>query len=68
LIDFTDSPKLPGISIQSHRKINRKLATAIGVGAIDDFSFGVPKNHLRKEYVLRSNPLINQWNYTVGFR
>lgn len=42
--------------------------TAIGLGAIDEFSFGVPRNSdVTKEYILRSNPTINQWNYTTGF-
>lgn len=42
--------------------------TAIGIGAIDEFRFGVPKEtSLEKEYILRSNPNINQWNYTTGF-
>ena len=42
--------------------------TAIGVGAIDEFSFAVPQESSpEKEYILRSNPNINQWNYTTGF-
>jgi hypothetical protein len=54
-------------------KISSKLddkttLTAIGIGAIDEFTFGVPKeSDASKEYILRSNPSINQWNYTVGF-
>lgn len=47
---------------------SKTTLTAIGVGAIDEFSFGVPrKSDANKEYILRSNPSINQWNYTVGF-
>ena len=50
-------------------KINAKTTlTAIGLGAIDKFYFGVPKkSDATKEYILRSVPYINQWNYTVGF-
>ncbi|MDW8295544.1 MAG: TonB-dependent receptor [Raineya sp.] len=47
---------------------NKTTLTAIGLGAIDEFTFGVPRNSdVTKEYILRSNPAINQWNYTVGF-
>jgi outer membrane cobalamin receptor len=47
---------------------SKTTLTAIGIGAIDEFSFGIPKkSDASKEYVLRSNPTINQWNYTVGF-
>lgn len=41
--------------------------TLIGIGAIDEFAFGEPRETtLEKEYVLRSNPSINQWSYTGG--
>lgn len=41
--------------------------TTLGVGAIDEFSFAVPKNATPDdEYILRGNPIINQWNYTMG--
>lgn len=54
---------------QSPSKLNKKTTlTAIGVGAIDEFTFAVPQESSpEKEYILRSNPSINQWNYTVGF-
>ncbi len=39
----------------------------LGVGALDDFFFAVPAESTpEKEAVLRSNPIINQWNYTLG--
>src|SRR5690606_21208853 len=39
----------------------------IGIGAIDDFRLESPKNSTpENEYILRSNPLIKQWNYTTG--
>lgn len=47
---------------------SKTTLTAIGLGAIDEFTFGVPrKSDVTKEYILRSNPVINQWNYTTGF-
>ena len=39
----------------------------MGLGAIDDFSFGTLKKVTpEKLYVYNSNPLVNQWNYTLG--
>ncbi len=50
------------------RLTKKTTLTAIGVGAIDEFTFAVPQESSpEKEYILRSNPSINQWNYTVGF-
>jgi hypothetical protein len=52
----------------SHKLSDKTTLTAIGVGAIDEFSFAEPKeSSAEKEYILRSNPSINQWNYTTGF-
>lgn len=52
----------------SHRFNAKTSLTAIGVGAIDEFKFALPKNTTPENlYVLSSNPLINQWNYTQGF-
>jgi hypothetical protein len=49
-------------------KIDKKTTlTFLGVGAIDEFSFGVPrKSTPENEYTLRSTPSIQQWNYTFG--
>lgn len=53
-------------------KVNHQLKpglslSLLGVGAIDEFSFGVPRNSTpENEYILRSVPLNNQWNYTTG--
>jgi hypothetical protein len=42
--------------------------TVIGVGAIDKFRLVAPKNATAEnDYISRSNPMIDQWNYTVGF-
>jgi hypothetical protein len=52
----------------THKFSNKTTLTAIGIGAIDEFKFAVPRESTpEKEYAIRSNPLINQWNYTVGF-
>ncbi|MCB0699580.1 MAG: TonB-dependent receptor [Chitinophagales bacterium] len=50
-------------------KINKKLTFyTLGIGAIDKFSFITP-DELTPEniYTLKSNPTINQWNYTNGY-
>ena len=41
--------------------------TFLGIGAIDRFRLAVPrKSSPENEYILRSNPDIDQWTYTVG--
>ena len=51
----------------SHHLNDKTTLTALGLSAIDKFSFGVPKETTpEKEYVLRSNPFINQDSYTLG--
>lgn len=51
----------------SHQLDAQTSLNFIGVGAIDEFSFAEPRNTtLEKEYILRSNPSINQWSYTGG--
>lgn len=50
-------------------KINDKLRFyTLGIGAIDKFTFNTP-DELSPEnvYILKSNPLINQWSYTNGY-
>ncbi len=68
LIDLPIRPNYWDFQYKVTHKFNKKTTlTAIGVGAIDEFYFGVPKeSDASKEYILRANPLINQWNYTVG--
>ncbi len=68
-IDLPIRPNYWDFQYKVTHKINKKTTlTAIGVGAIDEFSFAVPKESSpEKEYILRSNPNINQWNYTTGF-
>lgn len=69
LIDLPIRPNYWDFQYKVTHKINDKTTlTAIGLGAIDKFSFAAPKNSdLEKEYIIRSLPTINQWNYTVGF-
>jgi hypothetical protein len=46
---------------------NKTSLTVLGVGAIDFFKFGVPREITPdKEFVLRAAPSIDQWNYTIG--
>ena len=68
-IDLPIRPNYWDFQYKVTHKLNKKTTlTAIGVGAIDEFSFAVPKESSpEKEYVLRSNPTIDQWNYTTGF-
>lgn len=68
-IDLPIRPNYWDFQYKVTSKLNKKTTlTAIGVGAIDEFTFAVPRESSpEKEYILRSNPSINQWNYTVGF-
>ena len=68
-IDLPIRPNFWDFQYKVTHKINDKTTlTAIGLGAIDEFSFAVPKQSTpEKEYIIRSLPTINQWNYTVGF-
>ncbi len=46
---------------------NKTSLTVLGVGAIDFFKFGVPRELTpEKEFVLRAAPSVDQWNYTIG--
>lgn len=67
-IDLPIRPNYWDFQYKVTHKIDKKTTlNFIGVGAIDEFSFGIPRESSpEKEYVLRSVPSINQWNYTVG--
>ncbi len=69
LIDLPIRPDFDDFQYKITHRINSKTKlTAIGLGAIDRFSFApTKKSTLENTYVLRSTPYINQWNYTVGF-
>ncbi len=71
LFQAIDLPILPNywdFQYKVQYKPNAKTTVNfIGVGAIDEFRFTEPRNSdPSKEYILRSSPGINQWNYTTG--
>lgn len=68
LIDLPIRPNYWDFQYKVTHKFNAKTTlTAIGVGAIDEFSFAVPRESTpEKEFVIRSSPKINQNTYTVG--
>lgn len=69
LIDLPIRPNFYDFQYKITHKLNDKtFLTALGVGAIDNFSFGTTKESTpENEYLRRSLPIINQWNYTTGF-
>lgn len=69
LIDLPIRPNFYDFQYKVTHKINEKTTlTALGVGAIDEFTFGETRETSpENEYLRRSLPIINQWNYTTGF-
>ncbi|MFN4147406.1 MAG: TonB-dependent receptor [Runella sp.] len=67
-IDLPIRPSYWDFQYKTTTKLNAKTTlTTLGVGAIDDFSFAVPRQSTpENEYILRANPIIKQWNYTIG--
>ena len=67
-IDLPIRPNYWDFQFKTTTKINDKLTlNVLGVGAIDEFSFAVPKEATpEKLYAISSSPFINQWSYTVG--
>jgi hypothetical protein len=67
-IDLPIRPNYWDFQYKVTHKINAKTTlNFIGVGAIDEFSFGVPRESTPdKTFILNSTPSINQWNYTTG--
>ena len=68
LIDLPIRPNYWDFQYKVTHKLNsRTTFSTVGLGAIDRFSFAVPKKSTAEDtYVIRSNPLINQDSYTVG--
>jgi hypothetical protein len=68
LIDLPIRPSYWDFQTKISHQINKTTSlNFIGIGAIDRFEFGVPRNaDADKLYVLNSNPFINQWTYTGG--
>jgi len=51
----------------THRLSSKTTLSFLGIGSIDEFSFAQPREATpEKLYVLNSNPLIQQWSYTIG--
>ena len=67
-IDLPIRPNYWDFQYKVTHKINAKTTlNFIGVGAIDEFAFGVPRESTPdKTFILNSTPSINQWNYTTG--
>ncbi len=68
-IDLPIRPNYWDFQFKTTTRINDKTTlTILGVGAIDEFSFAVPRESTpEKEYAIRSVPGVNQWNYTNGY-
>lgn len=69
IIDLPIRPEYSDFQYKLTHQINHKTTlTALGIGAIDNFNFSEPKKATpENQYILRSNPYINQWTYTTGF-
>lgn len=67
-LDLPIRPQYWDFQFKSTTHINKETTlTFIGIGAIDKFRLAVPqKSSPENEYILRSNPDIDQWTYTVG--
>lgn len=67
-IDLPIRPNYWDFQFKTSTRFNKKTTLSVlGLGAIDEFSFAFPKKATpEKLYVLNSNPIINQWNYTIG--
>lgn len=68
LIDLPIRPNYWDFQLKTTTRINKKTTlNFIGIGAIDEFRFAAPlESTPEKLYVINSNPIINQWSYTVG--
>ncbi len=71
LASAIDLPILPAywdFQTKITHQINKKTTlTFLGIGAIDDFRFTTAKDMTpQKIYLINSNVIIKQWNYTVG--
>jgi hypothetical protein len=67
-LDLPIRPQYWDFQFKVSRNIDKKTTlNIIGLGAIDKFRLAVPrKSSPENEYILRSNPAIDQWTYTVG--
>lgn len=67
-LDLPIRPNYWDYQFKTTTKINDKTTlTTLGLAAIDDFKLAAPKEVTpEKLFAINSNPLINQWNYTLG--
>jgi CarboxypepD_reg-like domain/TonB-dependent Receptor Plug Domain len=67
-IDIPIRPDFTDFQYKVTTKINPKTSISfLGLGAIDEFTTEATKTSTpENEYILRSVPFINQWNYTTG--
>ncbi len=68
LLDLPIRPDYYDFQYKVTSKLSPKTTlTTLGIGAIDHFRVEVPSTSSpEKEIILRRNPTIAQWNYTVG--
>ncbi|MFM2193294.1 MAG: hypothetical protein RLZZ118_2251, partial [Bacteroidota bacterium] len=68
LIDLPIRPNFYDFQYKTTTKLNSKTTlTFLGLGAIDKFTTATTKKSTpENEYIQRSVPYINQWNYTTG--
>ena len=68
LIDLPIRPNFWDFQAKATTQLNKKTTlNLIGIGAIDEFRFAAPAEATpEKLYVINSNPIVNQWSYTVG--
>lgn len=68
LLDIPIRPAFWDFQYKINHQINKKTSlNFIGLGAIDKFRLATPKDSSpENEYIMRSNPAIDQWNYTLG--
>lgn len=67
-LDLPIRPNYWDYQFKTNTRLNEKTSLSLlGLGAIDDFRFAAPKSASpEKLYILNSNPIIHQWNYTLG--
>lgn len=67
-IDLPIRPNYWDFQTKITSQLNKKTTLSfIGIGAIDEFKFAeIKKATPEKLYIINSNPIINQWNYTFG--
>lgn len=68
LLDLPIRPNFWDFQTKITHRFNKKTTlTFLGIGAIDDFRFAAPKKVTpEKIYLINSNVIVNQWNYTIG--